>query len=125
MSRAGSWCRAQKRLAIWLRDGLACAYCGATVEGGALLTLDHLVPGGSHDAGNLITACYSCNSARGCKSIRRWYGVLRGKGLDAERVGRRVRRLVRKDLKPYRVRARTIMRSSGTVSATAALMASR
>ncbi|KKK72946.1 hypothetical protein LCGC14_2898780, partial [marine sediment metagenome] len=32
-----NWIRPEKRLAIYLRDGLACCYCGATVEDGTKL----------------------------------------------------------------------------------------
>lgn len=62
-----NWISQVSRLAIYLRDGLACVYCQASVEGGARLTLDHLRPriaGGTNEARNLVTACVSCNSAR-------------------------------------------------------------
>jgi 5-methylcytosine-specific restriction endonuclease McrA len=67
-----NWIRPEKRLALYLRDGLACAYCGAAVEDGAVLTLDHLVPyahGGANEATNLVTACRRCNSARGTRAL--------------------------------------------------------
>ncbi len=63
-----NWIRQEKRLALYLRDGLACCWCGATVEDGAKLTLDHCQPhskGGSNQADNLITSCARCNSSRG------------------------------------------------------------
>lgn len=66
-----NWIRPAKRLAIYLRDGLACCYCGATVEDGVKLTLDHLRPyssGGSNKETNLVTCCHRCNSARGQRS---------------------------------------------------------
>ena len=47
-----NWLRPEKRLAIYLRDGLACCYCGSGVEDGVKLTLDHLTPhsqGGTND----------------------------------------------------------------------------
>jgi HNH endonuclease len=68
-----NWIRQEKRLAIYLRDSLACLYCGFGVEDGAILTLDHLTPhskGGSNDAMNLVTACKTCNSSRGNRSWR-------------------------------------------------------
>lgn len=67
------WIRNEKRLAIYLRDGLACAYCGATIEDGAILSLDHLTPdskGGSNSEKNLVTCCKRCNSSRGNRSVR-------------------------------------------------------
>jgi len=68
-----NWIRPVKRLAIYMRDGLACCYCGEAIEDGAKLTLDHLTPhskGGSNEAANLVTCCHRCNSARGARSWR-------------------------------------------------------
>lgn len=62
-----NWIRKERRLAIYMRDGLACCWCGAGVEDGAKLTLDHLTPytaGGGNAAANLVTACHTCNSVR-------------------------------------------------------------
>lgn len=67
-----NWIRQSKRLAIYLRDGLACAYCGHAVEDGAQLTLDHCKPhskGGCNKETNLVTACHRCNSSRGNRSM--------------------------------------------------------
>lgn len=63
------WIRPEKRLAIYIRDGFACAYCGRDLRNApaAEVTLDHLLPrvyGGNNDATNLITACRACNSSR-------------------------------------------------------------
>ena len=63
------WIRPEKRLAIYLRDGLACCYCGRDLRGAPKwdVTLDHLTPrgrGGSNAAHNLVTACCRCNSSR-------------------------------------------------------------
>jgi HNH endonuclease len=66
------WIRPTKRLAIYLRDGLACVWCGAGAEDEAPLSLDHLVPwiaSGSNEATNLVTACRHCNSSRGDRSV--------------------------------------------------------
>lgn len=65
----GRWIRVEKRLAIYLRDGFGCAYCGRDLRNAAPadVTLDHLLPrsaGGNNDATNLVTACRSCNSSR-------------------------------------------------------------
>ncbi len=62
-----NWCPPVKRLAIYLRDGLACVYCDKGADDGQVLTLDHLVPrvaGGTHAATNLVTACATCNLSR-------------------------------------------------------------
>lgn len=66
-----NWIRPERRLAIYLRDGLACCYCGQGIEHEAKLTLDHLVAhsnGGTNDAANLVTCCHRCNSSRGNRS---------------------------------------------------------
>lgn len=66
-----NWIRPEKRLAIYLRDGLACCYCGSSVEDGTKLTLDHMRPyssGGSNNETNLVTCCHKCNSSRGNRS---------------------------------------------------------
>ena len=63
-----NWLRPAKRLAIYMRDGLACVYCGSAVEDGTKLTLDHLTPhshGGSNHETNVVTCCHKCNSSRG------------------------------------------------------------
>ena len=74
MNRYGrNWIRPEKRLALYLRDGLACVYCGVSLEDGAVLTLDHLRPvskGGSNEASNLVTACQTCNSRRKNRTVR-------------------------------------------------------
>ena len=67
-----NWIRQEKRLAIYIRDGLACAYCGATIED-TKMTLDHIIPysmGGSNDQTNLVTCCHKCNSSRGARELR-------------------------------------------------------
>lgn len=76
-----NWIRPEKRLAIYLRDGLACCYCGASVEDGTQLTLDHLKPhskGGSNHATNLVTCCQRCNSSRGNRSYSKFAASVAG-----------------------------------------------
>jgi len=70
--QGSKWIRRERRLAIYMRDGLACAWCGASIEEGATLSLDHIVPhakGGSTQSDNLITACRKCNSSRGDRLV--------------------------------------------------------
>ena len=74
MNQGQNWISQAKRLAIYMRDGFACCYCGRGVEEkGLVLTLEHIVPyskgGALLDPINLITACRSCNSARGNKAL--------------------------------------------------------
>jgi hypothetical protein len=58
---------------ILQRDGFRCQYCGESArEEGIKLVLDHVSPcskGGSHTAGNLITACEACNISKGAETL--------------------------------------------------------
>ena len=86
---SSNWITREKRLAIYIRDGFACAYCGASLKCAEpnLVTLDHLVPrnpavahgGGGNEATNLITACKSCNSSR---QDRPWVDYATGGAID-------------------------------------------
>jgi hypothetical protein len=76
-----NWLRPEKRLAIYLRDGLACAWCGSAVESGVTLTLDHLrvhSKGGGNHATNLVTACKRCNSSRGTRTVKAFARAVAG-----------------------------------------------
>jgi len=73
-----NWITQQKRIAIYLRDGLACAYCGDTLEE-AQMSIDHIKPrskGGSNAASNLITSCLKCNQCRGDRPINLWLDIV-------------------------------------------------
>lgn len=55
------------RFNLFLRDGFSCQYCGR----GEDLTFDHLLPrsrGGRTTWENILTACASCNLAKGGKT---------------------------------------------------------
>ncbi|MET4106047.1 HNH endonuclease [Hymenobacter sp. UYP22] len=97
-----NWISQHKRLAIYLRDGLACTYCGASVEEGTKLTLDHLTPyslGGSNKETNLVTCCLSCNSARGNRDVKTFAaGVAAYKGTDAKDILAGIRNRIRRVL---------------------------
>lgn len=80
----GRWIRVEKRLALYVRDGFACVYCGRDLRNAAPadVTLDHLLPrcsGGSNDATNLVTACRACNSSRQDKP---WASYATGGAVD-------------------------------------------
>ena len=88
----GQWIRREKRLAIYIRDGFRCQYCGRDLRRAAPadVTLDHLTPasrGGSNDATNLITTCRHCNCARQDRPWRRY-----ATGGAVERIQRMRRR---------------------------------
>lgn len=59
------------RAEIFERDGHLCVYCGSSED----LTCDHVIPlvrGGSNEHANLATACRSCNSSKGDKTLEEW-----------------------------------------------------
>lgn len=91
-----NWIRREKRLAIYLRDGLACVYCGSSIEDGVKLTLDHIVPHskrGNNKPTNLVTCCHKCNSSRGSRSWRKFVEGVVGylnRGITGERIIRHV-----------------------------------
>ena len=99
-----NWISQHKRLAIYLRDGLACCYCGHSVEEGAQLTLDHLKPyskGGSNHETNLVTCCHKCNASRGNRSYTAFTKSVASylnHGLKAEDILAHIRRCVRRVL---------------------------
>lgn len=86
------WCRKERRLGLYLRDGMCCLWCGAGVEDeGVTLSLDHVIPdslGGGNESSNLITSCRKCNSERGAKSVAEFALIM------APRVGKSAREIV-------------------------------
>ena len=100
--QGGKWIRPAKRLAIYRRDAWRCVYCGERPHR-KLLTLDHVKPHGSggvcdNEATNLVTACRSCNSAKGRKTHREFLAWLRKKGVSTEGIAARVRAATRKPI---------------------------
>jgi 5-methylcytosine-specific restriction endonuclease McrA len=66
-ANGAKWIRPEKRVRIYARDSWRCQWCKRSAAGGAQLTLDHFLSrdaGGSNEAGNLVTACFDCNSER-------------------------------------------------------------
>jgi 5-methylcytosine-specific restriction endonuclease McrA len=98
----GHWVRDTTRLAIYLRDGMACCYCGATQESGAQLSLDHLRPAsrdGQNAPANLVTCCLRCNSSRGTRSVAAFArAVAEYRGTDAASILRHIRACARRAL---------------------------
>lgn len=69
-----NWIRADKRLAIHIRDNFRCVWCSEDLRDSrpGQCTLDHYVPslrGGSNEPENLVTACGSCNSSHHSKAV--------------------------------------------------------
>jgi len=103
-NNGGKWITQKKRHAIYKRDDLKCVYCQAGPEE-VLLTIDHLLPqelGGENVANNLVTACKSCNSMKGSKTIRQFFVYLRDQGVDTDRIGNRIRRNVKRVLPGFK-----------------------
>ena len=124
-----NWIRQEKRLAIYLRDGMACAYCGASVETGAQLTLDHLKPhskGGLNGATNLVTACKQCNSSRNNRSVRSFSVTVAeylNHGVEASKIEQHVRNCARRVL-PV-AEAKRLVARRGTAAQAVAQLAGR
>jgi len=101
----GQWIRADKRLAIYLRDRFTCLYCCRDLHDAdpTDVTLDHIrcqSDGGSNHESNLVTACRSCNCARQDKPLARFAGP---------ETRAHVRRNTRRNLRPYRKLAKAIL----------------
>ena len=117
--QGSKWCRPSTRLAIYIRDGFACVYCGATVEEGTQLTLDHVKPvskGGDNAPTNLVTACIRCNSSRGTRSVIAFALAVAeylGEGVKPTAIVRHVSNCKRRTLP--RKAARELLTVRGTV----------
>jgi 5-methylcytosine-specific restriction endonuclease McrA len=117
-----NWIRQEKRLAIYLRDSLACVWCGFTLEAGAKLTLDHLKPhskGGSNHESNLVTCCKRCNDSRGARSqagFARAVAVYVNGDTKAEDILNRVRSASTKSLRPFKAQASEMITARGSVA---------
>lgn len=94
------WITRERRLGIYLRDGLACVYCGSTIEDGAALTLDHLKPrckGGANHSSNLVTCCQKCNSSRQERPVKKFVAaVAEYLNVEADSICKNVRNATRR-----------------------------
>lgn len=117
-----NWIRQEKRLAIYLRDGLACVWCGHSVENGASLSLDHLTPhskGGSNKETNLVTACDRCNCSRGNRSVTDFssaVAVYLNHGTTAGEVHTHVLACAVRPLKPLIAEAKAMIARRGSAA---------
>ena len=60
-----------KRSDIFARDQYRCVYCGIVREP-EMLSIDHVQPkvrGGDGSAGNVVTACMACNTAKASRPL--------------------------------------------------------
>jgi hypothetical protein len=115
-----NWIRQDKRLAIYLRDDLACTYCGKGVEQGATLSLDHIRPhskGGSNHESNLVTCCTLCNSSRGNRSLTVFAAAVDSYiGVPVGTVAKKVRNQTSRKLAPYRQQAKAMIEERGSAA---------
>ena len=126
-----NWCRQDKRLAVYLRDGLSCCYCGHSLEHGAALTLDHCRPrskGGDNAASNLVTACERCNKARQDRPLTVWARAVAeylNNGLTDRDILGHVRRCRQRVLKQYRAEAKRLIARRGSAARVLAAIGER
>lgn len=101
----GQWIRADKRLAIYLRDRFTCLLCLRDLHDAdpADITLDHIhcqADGGSNHESNIYTCCRACNCSRQDKPLSRVAGP---------ETRAHIRRNTRRNLAPYRTLAKAII----------------
>lgn len=119
--QGSKWIVPARRLALYLRDGMACVYCGSGVEDGIQLSLDHLkcdVNGGSNKSSNLATCCKKCNSSRGSRSVAEFCRVTAAylnHGADAKTIERHVRACAKRSV-PI-AEAKELLARRGSISA--------
>jgi HNH endonuclease len=118
-----NWIRQEKRMAIYLRDGCACAWCGKGVEQGAQLSLDHIVAhsrGGSNNESNLVTSCMDCNRSRSARSAAKFADIIAAylnHGIEGKAILANVRKLSKRSLKPYMTEAKELISRRGSAFA--------
>lgn len=117
-----NWITQTKRLAIYLRDGMACAWCGAGIESGVQLTLDHLKPhskGGSNHESNLVTCCKHCNTSRGTRGQRlfaRAVATYVNHGVTADSIQGHIAVVTRRSLKPFILQSKELITQRGSAA---------
>lgn len=115
-----NWIRQSKRLAIYLRDGLSCMYCGESIEDGVKLTLDHVVPhskGGSNHENNLITCCEKCNKSRQNRKVKTFAKAVAkyvDTGITAEDIMKDINKHLERDLEQYHKEAKDMIARRGS-----------
>jgi hypothetical protein len=117
-----NWIRQESRLAIYLRDGLSCAYCGDSAENGAQLTLDHLKPhnlGGDNKPNNLVTCCHRCNCSRGKRNVAKFAIAVSeylDHGVKAEDITKHISLCRHRNMAPYREQAKELIALRGSAA---------
>jgi len=101
--------RPDLRLALKLRDGFMCGYCGRDLSGAKFsdVTIDHLAcqkKAHNNEPSNLITACRTCNCER---QTQPWTAFAFAKG--GKTAIKRIQRNRRRDITKYRTHAKQII----------------
>lgn len=90
-------------------------YCASTIEDGATLTLDHVIPhsqGGSNSEKNLVTCCHKCNSVRADRDVSEFAAATASylnHGITGQDITEAIDRHTSKKLRPYRDEAKAII----------------
>jgi 5-methylcytosine-specific restriction endonuclease McrA len=104
--KGGRWARKSLRLAVYMRDGFTCLFCGADLHEVEArdITLDHIIPqskGGTNESKNLGTSCLRCKCSKQDKDLADF--------IADKNHRRRIYRRIRKDLTDYRTAALKII----------------
>lgn len=117
-----NWLRPAKRLAIYLRDGLRCAWCDTPLQAGTIFTLDHLKPhakeGSNHET-NLVMCCKHCNDSRGKRAQTVFATAVAtyvNHGLTQDDILGHIRITSRRSLKPFLAEAKALIAQHGGFS---------
>lgn len=97
------------RLAVYLRDGFACVYCGESLAEEAVLVLDHVRPrffGGTSTADNLVTCCDWCNGFKRELTYRAFRVFLEDIGRLPPGLDAKLERALATPIEPYLDQAR-------------------
>jgi hypothetical protein len=123
-----NWISQVKRLAIYIRDGMACTYCGHEVEDGASLCLDHIrsrCHGGDNHETNLVTACKRCNDSKNSRTYTKFaiaVAAYVNHGLTAKQICQHVRDCARRPLAAHLAEAKHLVAMRGSASKVLATM---
>jgi hypothetical protein len=109
-----NWILKSSRLAIYLRDGMACFYCGSDfMNEDTKLSLDHVTPhceGGGNKPNNLITCCKRCNEKRGAKEIGQWLmQIALENNINPAVISSSLNEQLNQDIRPFREIAKSIL----------------
>ena len=103
---------ADLRLAVYLRDGNACVYCGKPRPYGVLFEADHYraeVWNGPTEAGNLLCCCPACNKLKRELTPRAFFVFLEDLGMLTPGLQERVEAALATDIKPFMAQARALI----------------